>query len=191
MTVDHYEEFKAFKAAELGVHDDGFEHLFTPHRMAYIHEETPRGRAGEHDCPFCIAPGRSDEDALVVYRGKYAYALMNLFPYNSAHMLVCPYRHISNYEDATVDEVAEIGEITQEALLTLRKEFNPDGFNLGMNQGEVAGAGIAAHLHQHIVPRWSGDSNFFAITAGVRAVPTLLGQAREKLHNGWIKRSSK
>ncbi|MDR1861442.1 MAG: HIT domain-containing protein [Candidatus Ancillula sp.] len=184
---DEYPQFKAYAAEELGVQDDNFEHLFTPHRMAYVNNETPRGRKGEHDCPFCTAPDKTDAEGLIVYRGKLAYCLMNLFPYNSAHVLVCPYRHISNYIKATEDEVLEIGVISQQAISALQKSFNPAGFNLGINNGDVAGAGIKAHLHQHIVPRWLGDANFLTITAGTRAVPTLLEDARSQLSDAWGK----
>jgi ATP adenylyltransferase len=189
--TDDYPQFKAFAANQLGVNDDGLHHLFTPHRMAYVHEETPRGRGGESDCPFCKPDDADMQDNLIVYRGKTAYALMNLFPYNSAHMLICPKRHISLYEDMTKEERDEVGEITAHALEVLRLTFNPDGFNLGINQGEVAGAGIAAHLHQHIVPRWSGDANFFSITAGTRAVPTLIEEARYNLQQNWSKVTNK
>ena len=97
----------------------------------------------------------SDEDALIVARGRTAYVLLNLFPYNSGHLLVCPYRHIATYDQATDEEVAEIGALTQQAMRVLRTVSRCDGFNIGMNQGSVAGAGIDEHLHQHIVPRWA------------------------------------
>jgi ATP adenylyltransferase len=171
-------------ASEYASQEDCFDRLWTPHRMAYVKGDTPRARHGQ-ECPFCLAPQKTDEEGLIVYRGQTAYALMNLFPYNSAHMLICPYRHVSRYEDTTVEERNEISKVTADALRTLREVIAPDGFNLGINQGEVAGAGIAAHLHQHIVPRWSGDANFFPIIAQTKAVPTLLGETRKKLQEGW------
>jgi ATP adenylyltransferase len=100
-------------------------------------------------------------------------------------MLVCPYRHVSLYDDATAEEVAEIAEITQTAMKVLRKVSRAQGFNLGMNQGELAGAGIASHLHQHIVPRWLHDANFFPIIAETKALPRLLGEVREELSKAW------
>jgi ATP adenylyltransferase len=178
------EEIQIEAAAVYASQEDNFQRLWTPHRMAYVKGETPRARDGQ-ECPFCLAPQKTDEDALIVHRGKFAYALLNLFPYNSAHLLICPYRHVSLYEDATTDERDEIAKITAAALKTLRSVIAPDGFNLGINQGEVAGAGIAAHLHQHIVPRWAGDANFFPIIAQTKAIPTLLSQTRQKLAEGW------
>jgi ATP adenylyltransferase len=127
----------------------------------------------------------SDEDALIVARGTHAYALLNLFPYNSGHLLVCPYRHIAMYDEATPEEVAEIGSITQTAMRVIREVSNNDGFNIGMNQGAVAGAGVAAHLHQHIVPRWAQDANFFPIIARTKALPQLLGEVRAAIANAW------
>ncbi len=142
---------------------------------------------GAGDCPFCIAPDpEQDQDALIVARGSAtAHALLNLFPYNSGHLLVCPYRHIALYDEATPEEVAEIGSITQTAMRVIREVSKNDGFNIGMNQGVVAGAGIAAHLHQRIVPRWAQDANFFPIIARTKALPQLLGEVRETIANAW------
>ena len=162
---------------------DAFQRLWTPHRMAYIQGEGKPERTGE--CPFCAAPGRSDEDGLIVARGEHAYVVMNLFPYSPGHLLYCPYRHVSDYTDLTVDETREVAELTQRVMRVIRRVSNPDGFNLGMNQGEVAGAGIAAHLHQHVVPRWSGDANFMPIVARTKPVPQLLGEARRLLAEAW------
>ena len=162
---------------------DAFQRLWTPHRLAYIQGEGKPRTAGE--CPFCAAPGRADEGGLIVARGEVAYVVMNLFPYSPGHVLVCPYRHVSDYTDLTVDETREVAELTQRAMRVIRRVSNPDGFNLGMNQGEVAGAGIAAHLHQHVVPRWSGDANFMPIVARTKPVPQLLGEARRLLAEAW------
>jgi HIT family protein len=112
---------------------------------------------------------------------------MNLFPYNSGHLLVCPYRHVSDYTELTDAERVELGELTATAMRVSREVAGPHGFNLGMNQGEVAGAGIAAHLHQHVVPRWAGDANFLPIIARTKAVPELLEDARARLAAAWPK----
>ncbi|KAA9111605.1 HIT domain-containing protein [Microbacterium rhizomatis] len=136
-------------------------------------------------CPFCAAPGKSDEDGLIVARGETAYVLLNLFPYNSGHLLVCPYRHYSTYDEATPEEVAEIGALTQQGMRTLRSVSRCDGFNLGMNQGAIAGAGVDGHLHQHIVPRWASDANFFPIIAKTKALPQLLGDVRRTVADAW------
>jgi ATP adenylyltransferase len=122
---------------------------------------------------------------LIVKRGKQAFVLLNLFPYNSGHLLVCPYRHVDSYDKATNDEVAEIALLTQQAMTSLQHSSGNHGFNIGMNQGEVAGAGIAAHLHQHVVPRWANDSNFFPIIAQTKALPKLLGEVRAEISASW------
>ncbi|RWZ61631.1 HIT domain-containing protein [Labedella populi] len=169
-------------AAHLAGVPDEFQRLWTPHRMAYI-EGGPQPHVDE--CPFCWAPQQDDETALIVARGTRAFVLLNLFPYNSGHLLVCPYRHIPLYDDATAEEVAEIGALTQTAMRVVRSVSNNDGFNIGMNQGAVAGAGIAGHLHQHIVPRWAQDANFFPIIARTKALPQLLGDVRRALAEAW------
>jgi len=158
---------------------DGFGRLWVPHRMAYIGGENKDG------CAFCRAPERSDEESLIVTRGTTAYALLNLYPYNGGHVLVCPYRHVADYTDLTTDEMIEVAELTRTAMTVLRAVSGPDGFNLGMNQGAVAGAGIAAHLHQHVVPRWAGDANFLPIVGRTRALPELLADTRARLAAAW------
>jgi ATP adenylyltransferase len=176
--VDHVTESSAGFAAA----PDAFQRLWTPHRLVYIeHGQLP----GEDECPFCIAPTKPDEEALIVARGTHAFALLNLFPYNSGHLLVCPYRHVSTYDLATPEEVAEIGSMTQTAMRVLTSVSHAQGFNLGMNQGRVAGAGIADHLHQHVVPRWALDANFFPIIAETKAVPRLLGEVRAEIADAW------
>lgn len=162
---------------------DAFGRLWTPHRMAYIAGEgKPSPTVG---CPFCTAPGRDDEDGLIVHRGELAFVVMNLFPYSPGHLLVCTYRHVADYTDLTDAEAHEVAALTQAAMRTLRAVSSPAGFNLGMNQGAVAGAGIAAHLHQHVVPRWQGDMNFLPIVAQTRAVPQLLADGRRLLAEAW------
>jgi ATP adenylyltransferase len=162
---------------------DGFERLWTPHRLVYLQSGQ---QPADEDCPFCLAPQKTDEEGLIVFRGKSCYVLLNLFPYNSGHLLVCPYRHVDNYDKATREEIAEIGLLTQSAMKTLRALSRAQGFNIGMNQGEIAGAGIASHLHQHIVPRWKADANFFPVVAQTKALPRLLGEVRESIANNWI-----
>ncbi|MFC4244557.1 HIT family protein [Gryllotalpicola reticulitermitis] len=170
-------------ASHLAGVPDEFQRLWTPHRMVYIQQGQQRPHSD--DCPFCVAPTLPDEESLIVHRGQTTFALLNLFPYNSGHLLVCPYRHISMYDEATVVEVEEIGAITQVAMRVLRQVSRNDGFNLGMNQGAIAGAGIASHLHQHIVPRWAADSNFLPIIAKTKALPQLLGEVRATIAEAW------
>ena len=167
---------------------DAYQRLWVPHRMAYIasnHTGPTAGGAPDGSCPFCDAPTRSDEEALIVHRGEHAYVLLNLFPYNAGHLLVVPYRHVPLYDEATPEEAAEIGVLTQTAMRVLRADARCDGFNIGMNQGVIAGAGVADHLHQHIVPRWAADANFFPIIGGTKALPVLLGDTWRSLHEAW------
>ena len=162
-----------------------FQRLWTPHRMVYIGGQNKPSDDTPAQCPFCTGPARSDEESLIVYRGETSYVIMNLYPYNTGHLLVCPYRHISDLTEATAAERVEISELTATAMSVVRSVSHPHGFNLGMNQGEVAGAGIAAHLHQHIVPRWKGDANFMPIIGRTKPVPQLLGEQRDMLASAW------
>ena len=164
---------------------DGFERLWTPHRMVYIGGEGKPADDTSHECPFCRAPGRSDSESLVVHRGELGYVVLNLYPYNPGHLLVCPYRHVSSYVDLTAEETVEVAELTRTAVRVLTAVSAPHGFNLGLNQGEVAGAGIAAHLHQHVVPRWGGDSNFLPVVGRTKALPQLLDDTRQRLADAW------
>lgn len=170
---------------------DGFQRLWTPHRMAYIKgADRPRptddGQApAGGGCPFCRAPDVADDEGLVVHRGQDAFVVMNLYPYNTGHLLICPYRHVADYTDVTLQERAEVAELTVQAMQVLRAVVRPQGFNLGMNQGEAGGAGIAAHLHQHVVPRFVGDANFLPIIGRTKAMPQLLEDLRAALAEAW------
>lgn len=164
---------------------DAFQRLWTPHRMAYINGDHKPDDAGEKECPFCRAPHVTPEEGLVVALGDACFVVMNLFPYSPGHLLVCPYRHVARYVDATPAEVADMAKLSRVAIRALTAASHPAGFNLGMNQGSVAGAGIGAHLHQHIVPRWTGDTNFLPIVAQTRAVPQLLEDGRRQLAAAW------
>ena len=163
---------------------DGFDRLWTPPRMAYVTGERPSDEAGD-GCPFCVAPDKGDAEGLIVHRGETCFVVMNLFPYNAGHVLVCPYRHVSLYIDLTDEETLEFTALTKAAIRALQASSNPHGFNLGMNQGAVAGAGVAAHLHQHVIPRWGGDMNFLPIVAQTKALPILLEDARAALAASW------
>jgi ATP adenylyltransferase len=165
---------------------DGFGRLWTPHRMVYIKGEgKPSHDEAGDECPFCSAPKRSDEDALIVARGELVYAVLNLYPYNSGHLMSVPYRHVADYPDLTEQETLELARFTQRAMQVIGAVMAPHGFNLGINQGNVAGAGIAAHLHEHVVPRWGGDTNFMPIVGQTRVLPELLADARAQLAQAW------
>ncbi len=179
---DEFASLDVESSSDFAAVPDAFQRLWTPHRIVYIES----GQQPEkHACPFCLAPSMTDEKALIVARGEHCYVLLNLFPYNSGHLLVCPYRHVAMYDQATREETMEMASLTQTAMQVLRDVSNCDGFNIGMNQGRIAGAGIAGHLHQHVVPRWELDSNFFPIIAGTKAIPRLLGETRAEIATSW------
>ena len=166
-------------------HADDLERLWTPYRMAYIRGENKPADGSEGECPFCRIPGLDDEAGLVVRRGETAYAVLNLYPYTAGHLMVCPYRHIADYTEVTDEESAEIGAMTRAAMRTVRAVSHAEGFNLGMNQGTAGGAGIRAHLHQHVVPRWVGDSNFMPVIGQTKTLPQLLQDTRALLAEAW------
>ena len=165
---------------------DDLDRLWTPHRMAYVRGENRPQDPDEDTCPFCRIPTLPDADGLVVHRGDLAYVVLNLYPYTSGHMMVVPFRHVPDYVDTTADESDEIAELTKQAVRTLRSVSRAEGFNIGMNQGVAGGAGIAAHLHQHVVPRWVGDSNFMPIIGRTKTLPQLLTQTRDLLSANWV-----
>ena len=165
---------------------DAFGRLWTPHRMAYIKgENKPSGPGEDEGCPFDRAPKLSDADGLIVARGDLVYAVLNRYPYNAGHVLICPYRHVADYTELTPAETAEVATFTQRAMTVIRSVSAPHGFNIGINLGSVAGAGIAAHLHQHVVPRWGGDTNFMPVTGRTRVLPQLLADTRKLLAEAW------
>jgi ATP adenylyltransferase len=165
---------------------DGLERLWTPYRMAYIRGENKPADESAGECPFCrIAASDDDEGLLVVHRGTTSYAVLNLYPYAAGHLILCPYRHVADYTDLDDAETAEIADLTKTAMRTLRSVSRAQGFNLGMNQGSAAGAGIAAHLHQHVVPRWVGDQNFMPIVGRTKTMPQLLSETRSLLAEAW------
>ncbi|APU14212.1 MULTISPECIES: HIT family protein [Actinoalloteichus] len=164
---------------------DALQRLWTPHRMSYIRGENKPAGTAEDGCPFCLLLAFDDADALIVARGELVFAVLNLYPYNPGHLMVLPYRHVPDYTDLTARETVELADFTQRAMRTIRLASAPHGFNIGMNQGPVAGAGIAAHLHQHVVPRWGGDANFMPVIAHTKVLPQLLGETRSLLAAAW------
>ncbi|MBI3688954.1 MAG: HIT domain-containing protein [Actinobacteria bacterium] len=151
--------------------------------MAYIKGEGKPAEGAE--CPFCRIPSLPDEDGLVVARGALVYAVLNLYPYNSGHLLLVPYRHVPDYAELTDAECADLASQTRRAIRTIRRVSGAHGFNIGLNLGVAAGAGIAAHLHQHVVPRWGGDTNFMPVLGQTKVLPQLLAQTRELLAQAW------
>jgi len=164
---------------------DRWERLWAPHRMEYLKGENRPLAGNEVTCPFCEIPKMSDEEGLVVARGTSAYVVMNLYPYNAGHLLICSYRHVADLTELSQDERNEIFELSAHAMKTLRKVSAPAGFNLGLNQGAISGAGVAEHIHQHIVPRWYGDVNYMPIIGQTKVLPVLLAQTRAELAQAW------
>ena len=164
---------------------DALERLWTPHRMAYIQGESKPTDESVSACPFCRIPSLTDEEGLVVHRGELTYVVLNLYPYSPGHLMVCPYRHIGDYTETSEEEAAAIADQTKRAMTVIRSVSGAHGFNLGINQGAIAGAGIAAHLHQHVVPRWSGDQNFMPIIGRTKTLPQVLTETRRLLAEAW------
>ena len=164
---------------------DSWQRLWAPHRMSYLEGENRPLAGNEIECPFCRIAALDDAEALIVARGKEAYVVMNLYPYNAGHLLVCTNRHVAELTELTQSERNEVQSLTAQGMRVLRKVSNASGFNIGINQGDVSGAGIAGHFHQHIVPRWAGDANFMPIIGKTKVIPKLLQESREQLAAGW------
>ena len=164
---------------------DAWQRLWAPHRMTYLDGENRPLPGNDVECPFCKILKFSDEEALIVFRGIDAYVVMNLYPYNAGHLLVCTNRHVADLTELTKAELNEISELTAHAMKVVRKVSNAMGFNIGINQGAVSGAGIAGHIHQHLVPRWSGDANFMPIIGKTKVIPQLLSESRAQLAAAW------
>ncbi|NBP85001.1 MAG: HIT domain-containing protein [Mycobacteriaceae bacterium] len=174
---------------DTGVGDpDRLQRLWTPHRLSYI-VETPRPRDSvQARQPFTEIPALSDEDGLVVARGELVYAVLNLYPYNPGHLMVVPYRRVSELEDLTDAESVELMMFTQQAIRVIKSVSRPDGFNVGLNLGRSAGGSLAEHLHVHVVPRWSGDANFITVVGETKIIPQLLRDTRTLLADEWAGR---
>src|SRR5256885_6067063 len=164
---------------------DALQRLWTPHRMAYILGQSKPDDDAAEGCPFCTLVSLDDADALIIARGELVYAVLNLYPYNPGHLMVVPYRHVADYTELSAAEVADVSTLTRQAMQAVRTVSGAQGFNIGMNQGEIAGAGIAAHLHQHVVPRWAGDTNFMPVIGGTKVLPQLLTDTRALLAKSW------
>ena len=159
---------------------DELQRLWTPWRMAYV-KDPDRQSVG---CPFCELPARGvehDADTLILSRGELAYVVLNAFPYNPGHLMVVSFRHVADYDDLSDDEAVEVARLTQRAIRVLRETSGAHGFNIGINLGGIAGAGIAEHVHQHVVPRWGGDTNFMPVVGQTKVLPELLEETYRRL----------
>ena len=151
--------------------------MFAPWRMQYIEGEKPKG------CVLCEAVAKGEgREALVLYVGKHAFVMMNRYPYTSGHLMIVPKRHVGSIELLPKEEYHELADLVQLSTKVLKKAFNPQGINIGMNLGAAAGAGITEHCHVHILPRWTGDTNFMSVIGDVRVIPQGLYDTFDKLY---------
>ena len=151
--------------------------LWAPWRLRYV-----QGERNDEGCIFCLAAASTDdEERHVLARGERCFVMLNAFPYNSGHLMVSPFRHVASIGDLDDDESLELMALTRSALRALRETYHPGGFNLGVNEGEIAGAGFAGHAHLHVVPRWAADSNFMAVTGDTRVLPQSLDDSYRAL----------
>ncbi len=154
-----------------------FKYLYAPWRLRYIKELSNKNKG----CIFCEALKKEEPDSLILYKGKKNFVIMNLYPYNPGHIMIAPFRHIHNLEEAEKEESSEMMELAKASIKILKKHFSPDGFNIGMNIGKSAGAGEIGHYHLHIVPRWEGDSNFIALFSNTKVVSQEVGKVYQEL----------
>lgn len=152
------------------------DHLWSPWRLQYV-----TGGTARPGCVFCTADDDGGQEALIVHRGVAAYVILNLFPYNNGHLMVVPGRHIASLVEATRDELIELMELTRLAEQVVREAYTPHGLNVGINLGKAAGAGVADHLHIHLVPRWTGDTNFMTTVGESRVLPEALDSTALRL----------
>lgn len=161
--------------------------LWNPWRYEYIRRftEEKEGKVGEKECLFCKLQKMSEDDALMVYRGKFSFVVLNAYPYNSGHLMIAPYAHVSDPTQLEEEASLEIVHVLKRSLRVLRRVFAPDGFNIGANIGRAAGAGVPDHFHIHVVPRWVGDANFIAIIGETKPIPVSLREVYEAIKKSW------
>jgi len=160
------------------------EHLWTPWRSTYI----TAANKGETACIFCAAAAQdNDEQTLVVHRAQHCFVILNRYPYTNGHLMIAPYAHVSRLNEASEQAVHELTDLARDAERVLEETYNPDGLNLGMNLGRAAGAGIAEHIHMHMLPRWNGDANFMTTIASTRIIPEALSDTYTKLKKAFSK----
>lgn len=151
--------------------------LWAPWRMEYILSDQEG-----HECIFCPGPDRNkDQERLILYVGSHTIVMMNRYPYNNCHLLVAPFRHVPSFDELSDQELLALSRMVRHSIQSLKRLMNPDGFNVGVNLGRVAGAGVEAHLHYHIVPRWNGDTSFITAVGEVRVIPEHIKESYKKL----------
>ena len=155
--------------------------------MAYVGREHDEGYDGDR-CVFCSLPREEDDErAYILHRGRLAYVIMNAFPYNNGHLMVVPDRHVGRLADMEPEELTEFIQLTQMAERVLTDLYRPHGFNLGLNLGKPAGAGVLDHLHMHLVPRWNGDTNFMTVLGETRVLPEVLSESATKVRDAFAR----
>ena len=152
------------------------EHLWSAWRLPYV-----TGGAKSDACVFCAAQSSPDAESLIVFRGSTSFVILNLYPYNSGHLMVVPNRHVGSLAELRHDELLDVMRLMQRAEIALNEVYRPHGLNVGVNLGKAAGAGVADHLHVHLVPRWAGDTNFMSVVGNVRVLPEEVQQSAERL----------
>ena len=156
------------------------ERIWSPWRMAYIQAAKEQGEDG--GCIFCDLPAEGDDvRTMILARGELAYVIVNSFPYNPGHLMVAPFRHVGAFTSLEAAELADVDALVARSIRALKQEMEPHGYNLGMNLGRVAGAGIPDHVHWHLVPRWNGDTNFMPVVGQTRVLPELLEETYARL----------
>ena len=154
--------------------------LWAPWRLQYLTGDK------SDECIFCTRPAIGDDErALIAQRGDHCYVMLNAFPYTNGHVMVAPYEHVADLRELGEEAAAEFMSLTQRSLGAVERVYGPEGFNLGVNLGDVAGAGFAGHVHQHVVPRWAGDTNFMPVLADVKVMPEHLSESRRRLAAAW------
>ncbi|MEM0086038.1 MAG: HIT domain-containing protein, partial [Zestosphaera sp.] len=158
--------------------------LWAPWRMSYI------VRGSSEECIFCKAVKGGDEENYVVMRSEHSIAMLNIFPYNTAHVMIAPVRHVARIEQLTREEVLDLFEVLSRVIKAIDQEYSPQGYNIGVNVGRVAGAGVESHVHVHVVPRWLGDTNFMPVIAGTKVMPEDLRSTYARLRNRVVSQDS-
>jgi ATP adenylyltransferase len=149
--------------------------IWAPWRLAYVKDAA---KDSEQGCIFCAKPGEGDDTAnLIAHRGERCFVILNLFPYTNGHLMIAPYEHVAALEDVDADTVAEMMALAQRSIRALDDVYAPQGYNVGFNQGRVAGAGVEHHIHMHVVPRWGGDTNFMPVLGDTRVLPQSLADS--------------
>jgi ATP adenylyltransferase len=157
--------------------------IWAPWRLEYVKDAA---KDNEDECIFCAKPAADDdEQSLIVHRGERCFVILNLFPYTNGHLMVAPYEHVAGLQDLDAETVAEMMALAQQAMRRLEEVYSPHGYNVGFNQGRIAGAGFENHIHMHVVPRWGGDTNFMPVLADTRVMPQTPQQSYEALRGGF------